>query len=80
LRDVNVVGGVRRIAMDVEYVFRGLPAEVWAIEFTNVRGDRVVQVVGTEYAARQAAEHYAVANAVLLRAPTSFQTVPSDSV
>jgi hypothetical protein len=66
--------------MDVEYVFRGLPAEVWAIEFTNIHGERVVQVVGTEYAARQAAEHYAVANAVLLRAPTTFQAVPGDPV
>lgn len=62
--------------MDQEYVFHRLPSEVWAVEYTNVHGDRVVDVLGTEYAARRAAEHYAVADAVVLRASTAFQAAP----
>jgi hypothetical protein len=62
--------------MDQEYVFHHSPAEVWAVEYTNVHGHRVVDVLGTEYAARRTAEQYAVADAVLLRAATDFQSVP----
>lgn len=58
-----------------EYVFYELPSEVWAVQYTNIHGDRVVQVMGTEYAAREAAEQYAVASAVLLRASTEFHPV-----
>lgn len=63
-----------------EYVFYELPPEVWAVQYTNVRGDRVVQVMGTEYAARQAAEQYAVAGAVLLRASTEFQPASNSNL
>jgi hypothetical protein len=67
--------------MDLEYVFHDLPSEVWAIEYTNVHGDRVVDVLGTEYAARAAADHYAIAAPAaaptLLRTRTDFQPVPS---
>lgn len=63
-----------------EYVFYGLPSEVWAVQYTNVQGDRVVHVMGTEYAARQAAEQYAVADAVLLRASTEFQPVSNGNL
>lgn len=59
--------------MDQQYVFHRPPSEVWAVEYTNINGDRVVDVLGTEYAARRTAEHYAVADAVLLRAATDFQ-------
>jgi hypothetical protein len=44
-----------------DYVFYARPSEVWAVEFSNLSGDRVVEVVGTEYAARQAAEQYEAA-------------------
>jgi hypothetical protein len=64
--------------MDPEYIFREVPSEVWAIEYTNIHGDRVVDVLGTEYAAREAAEHYAVAappppQPCCAHAPTSSQ-------
>jgi hypothetical protein len=59
------------------YVFYEWPSEVWAIEFVNLSGERVVEVVGTEYAAREAAEQYALGVAVLLRSPTDFQQVNS---
>jgi hypothetical protein len=66
--------------MDPEYVFGELPSEVWAIEYTSIHGDRVVEVLGTEYEARAIAEHYAVAAPTaapaLLRARTDFQLVP----
>jgi hypothetical protein len=55
-----------------DYVFYERPAEVWAVEFTNLNGDRVVEVVGTEYAARQAAEQYGNDSAIL-HSPTDFQ-------
>jgi hypothetical protein len=68
--------------MDPEYVFRELPSEVWAIEYTNVYGDRVVDVLGTEYAARAVADHYAIAAPTaapaLLCTRTDFQPVPSN--
>jgi hypothetical protein len=57
-----------------EYVFYARPSEVWAIEFTNLHGDRVVEVLGAEAFARQAAELYG-AGAVLLRSATDFQPV-----
>jgi hypothetical protein len=52
-----------------------LPSEVWAVEFTNLAGDRVVEVVGTEHAAREALGQYRIDGVVLLRAPTDFQPV-----
>jgi len=58
-----------------EYVFYSRPSQVWAIEFTNLRGDRVVAVLGTEAAARQAAEAYGAGFAVVLSSPTDFQPV-----
>jgi hypothetical protein len=58
-----------------EYVFYGRPSEVWAVEFSNLSGDRVVEVVGTEYAARQAAEQYGADTAVLLSSSTDFHPV-----
>jgi hypothetical protein len=58
-----------------EYVFYARPPEVWAIEFSNLHGDRVVEVLGTETAARQAAAQYGAGVAVLLRSPTDFQPV-----
>jgi hypothetical protein len=63
--------------MDQQFVFHRPPSEVWAVEYTNIHGDRVVDVLGTEYAARRTAERYAVADAVLLRAATDFQAVPA---
>ncbi|SPM35829.1 Mycobacterium rhizamassiliense ORFan [Mycobacterium rhizamassiliense] len=64
--------------MDQQYVFHRPPSEVWAVEYTNIHGDRVVDVLGTEYAARRTAEHYAVADAVVLRAATDFQAAPAE--
>jgi hypothetical protein len=58
-----------------DYVFYGPPNEVWAVAFRNLSGDSVVEVVGTEYAARQAAEHYGPDAAVLLRSSTEFHPV-----
>jgi hypothetical protein len=64
-----------------EYVFHGRPSEVWAVEFNNLSGDRVVEVVGTEYAAREAAEQYGATGqsgavaVVLLRSSTDFHPV-----
>jgi hypothetical protein len=64
-----------------DYVFYARPSEVWAVEFSNLSGDRVVEVVGTEYAARQAAEQYEAAEqfgveaAVLLCSSTDFHPV-----
>jgi hypothetical protein len=55
-----------------DYVLYTLPSEVWAVEFSNLCGDRVVEVIGTEYAARQAAQHYGQGDAVLFRSPTQF--------
>jgi hypothetical protein len=60
-----------------EYVFYELPSKVWAIEFTNHQGDRVVEVLGTEYAARQAAERYKVAGVTLLCSTADFHPVRS---
>ena len=57
-----------------DYVFYERPAEVWAVEFTNLNGDRVVEVVGTEYAAWQAAEQYGTDSAVL-HSLTDFHSV-----
>lgn len=57
-----------------EYVFNELPSQVWTIEFTNVHGDRAVEVMGTEYVPRHAAERYAVATAVLLCTRTDVQS------
>jgi hypothetical protein len=57
------------------HVFHARPSEVWAIEFTNLAGDRVVEVLGTEDAARVAAERYRIDGAVLLRSPTDFHSV-----
>jgi hypothetical protein len=56
-----------------EYVFYEPPSEVWAIEFRNLSGERVVHVLGTEYAARQAIEAYGAGTAVLLCSSTDFQ-------
>jgi hypothetical protein len=58
-----------------EFVLYELPSEVWAVEFSNLFGDRVVELVGTERAARQAAEHYEAGAAVLFRSRTEFQQV-----
>jgi hypothetical protein len=58
-----------------DYVFYGRPSEVWAVEFNNLSWDRVVEVVGTEYAARQAAEQYGPDATVLLRSSTDFHPV-----
>jgi hypothetical protein len=58
-----------------EYVFYERPSEVWAVEFSNLSGIRVVEVVGTEYAARQAAEQYGMDTAVVLRSSTDFHPV-----
>jgi hypothetical protein len=60
-----------------DYVFYERPAEVWAIEFTNLSGERVVEVLGTESAARQAAQQLWLGAAVLLRSPTDFQPAVS---
>ena len=56
-----------------DYVFYERPSEVWAIEFINLSGERVVEVLGTESAARQAAEQLWLGAAVLLHSPTDFQ-------
>jgi hypothetical protein len=58
-----------------EYVLYDLPSEVWAIEFRNLYGDRVIEVVATEQAAREAAEHYGLTTAVLFRSSTQFRQV-----
>jgi hypothetical protein len=58
-----------------DYVFYARPSEVWGVEFTNLAGDRVVEVLGTEHAARQAFEQYRIDGAVLLRSPTDFHSV-----
>lgn len=63
--------------MDPEYVFLQRPSDVWAIEYTSVRGNRVVYVIGTEYAAREAMEQYAVAGPILLRSSADFHPVMS---
>jgi hypothetical protein len=67
-----------------EYVFRELPSEVWAVEYTNIHGDRVVDVLGTEYAAREVAEHYTVASPAaaptVFRACTDFQPIPNSPI
>jgi len=61
--------------MPEEFVLYELPSEVWAVEFSNLFGDRVVELVGTEHAARQTAEHYEAGTAVLFRSRTDFQPV-----
>jgi hypothetical protein len=62
--------------MPEEFVLYELPSEVWAVEFSNLFGDRVVELMGTEHAARQSAEHYeAGVAAVLFRSRTDFQQV-----
>jgi SAM-dependent methyltransferase len=58
-----------------DYIFYARPAEVWAVEFRNLVGDCVVEVLGTEFAARQAAELYGEGAAVLLRSSTDFHPV-----
>ena len=60
-----------------DFVFYEWPSEVWAIEFRNLSGERVVHVLGTESAARQAAEQLGVGAAILLRSPTTFLQVAS---
>jgi hypothetical protein len=61
--------------MREEFVLYGLPSEVWAVEFSNLFGDRVVEVVGTEHAARHTAKQYGAGAAVLFRSRTDFQQV-----
>jgi hypothetical protein len=56
--------------MPEEFVLYQLPSEVWAVAFSNLFGDRVVELVGTEHAARQTAEHYEAGAAVLFRSRT----------
>jgi hypothetical protein len=63
--------------MPEEFVLYQLPSEVWAVAFSNLFGDRVVELVGTEHAARQAAEHYEAGAAVVFRARTDFREVSS---
>jgi hypothetical protein len=58
-----------------EYVFYEWPSEVWAIEFSNLSGEVVVQVLGTEHAAREAAGWHGAGAAVLLRSSTEFRPV-----
>jgi len=58
-----------------EYVLYGLPSEVWAIEFRNLYGDRVIEVVATEQAARDTARHYGQGAAVLFRSTAQFRQV-----
>ena len=60
--------------MPEEFVLYELPSEVRALEFSNLFGDRVVELVGTEHAARRTAVQYADA-AVLFRSSTDFQEV-----
>jgi hypothetical protein len=44
------------------------------LEFSNLSGERVVEVLGTEKAARQAVQQYGMGGAVvLLRSSTDFQ-------
>jgi hypothetical protein len=58
-----------------DFVFYEWPSAVWAIEFINLSGERVVHVLGTECAARQGAKQQGVGAAVLLRSPTAFRPV-----
>lgn len=58
-----------------EYVLYDLPSEVWAVEFRNLCGDRVIEVAATEQAARAAAEHLGQATAILYRSSTQFRQV-----
>jgi hypothetical protein len=63
--------------MSEEYVLYCLPSEVWAVEFNNLFGDRVIEVVGTEQAARQIAEIYGQGTAVLFHSCAQFRQVAS---
>jgi hypothetical protein len=68
-----------------DYVFYARPSEFWVVEFSNLSGNRVVEVVGTEYAARRAAEQYEAAEqfgveaAVLLCSSTDFHSVTTSA-
>jgi hypothetical protein len=58
-----------------DFVFYEWPSAVWAIEFINLSGERVVHVLGTECAARQAAKQHGVGAAVLLCSPTAVRPI-----
>jgi hypothetical protein len=62
--------------MPEEFVLYELPSEVWAVEFSNLFGDRVVELVGTGHAARRTAEQYADALSCSAHPLTSKRSVP----
>jgi hypothetical protein len=60
--------------MDGKYIFYGRPSEVCSVEFNNVRGDRVVQVMGPEWAAKHALRLFALTDdPCLLHTPANFR-------